>query len=72
MVVLGAHTARALFAYEDPIGKAVRIDSNFYVVVGQTAERDPSAAIGGSLSAQDYNLDVYMPLSTLPPGSATW
>ncbi len=35
------------------------------MVVGETAERDPSAAIGGSLAAQDYNLDVYMPLSTL-------
>jgi putative ABC transport system permease protein len=65
VVVLGAQTSRALFPFENPVGKSVRIDNDFYVVVGQTAERDPTAAIGGSLAAQDYNLDVYMPLSTL-------
>ena len=31
----------------------------------QTEERDPTAGIGGSLRSQDYNLDVYIPLSTL-------
>jgi putative ABC transport system permease protein len=65
MAVLGAETARALFPYENPIGKRIRIDNDFYVVVGQTASRDPTAAIGGSLDSQDYNLDVYIPLSTL-------
>ena len=65
IVVLGAQTARELFPLENPLGKSIRIDSEFYRVVGQTAERDPSAAIGGSLSAQDYNLDVYIPLATL-------
>jgi putative ABC transport system permease protein len=65
VAVLGAETARAVFAYENPIGKSIQIDSDFYVVVGQTRERDPTAAIGGSLDSQDYNLDVYIPLETL-------
>jgi putative ABC transport system permease protein len=65
VAVLGANTAQSLFAYENPVGKAIQIDSDFYVVVGQTAERDPTAAIGGSLDSQDYNLDVYIPLETL-------
>ena len=63
--VLGARTARDLFSYENPIGKTVMIESDFYVVVGQTQERDPTAAIGGAMESQDYNQDVYIPLDTL-------
>jgi putative ABC transport system permease protein len=65
VVVLGSDTAVKLFAYEDPIGKSIQIDRDFYLVVGLTDERDPTAAIGGSLDSQDYNNDVYMPLETL-------
>jgi putative ABC transport system permease protein len=57
-------TAESLFPYEDPIGKSIQIDSDFYVVVGRMSDRTPSAAIGGSLSAQDFNLDVYIPIET--------
>lgn len=63
--VLGAETAAALFPYENALGRAVQIDQDFYVVVGVTESRTPSAGIGGSLAAQDYNLDVYIPISTL-------
>jgi len=62
--VLAATTADKLFPLENPIGKSIQIDRDFYVVVGQTAQRDPTAAIGGSLDSQDYNLDVYIPLET--------
>jgi putative ABC transport system permease protein len=65
VAVLGYETARKLFPLDNPVGQSVRIDNDFYVVVGVMAERDPSAAIGGSLAAQDFNLDVYIPLSTL-------
>jgi len=63
--VLGATTAEKLFPLENPLGKSIQIDRDFYVVIGQTALRDPTAAIGGSLDSQDYNLDVYIPLQTL-------
>ena len=64
--VIADETAKQLFPYEDPIGQAIRVgDQDYYVVVGQTASRAPSAAIGGSLEGRDYNLDVYIPLSTL-------
>ena len=64
--VLGAKTAELLFPYEDPIGQLVRVgDSYNYTVVGIMAARAPSAGIGGSFSAQDYSLDVYIPLNTL-------
>lgn len=63
--VLGSETAQTLFGYEDPIGRSIQIDTDFYRVVGLTNERDPTAAIGGSLDSQDYNKDVYIPLETL-------
>jgi putative ABC transport system permease protein len=63
--VVAATTAERLFPYEDPVGRAIQINQDFYVVVGQTAARDPSAAIGGSFDSQDYNVDVYIPLETL-------
>ena len=63
--VLAADTARKLFPLDDPIDKAIQINTDFYRVVGITAERDPSAAIGGSLKSQDYNNDVYIPIETL-------
>ena len=53
-----------MFPYEDPVGKSIMIDGDFYVIVGCTAERTPSAAIGGSLAAQDFNLDIYIPITT--------
>jgi putative ABC transport system permease protein len=65
VAVIGSETARILFPYEDPIGEFIQIENEFYVIVGQTATKTPSAGIGGSLSAVDYNSDVYIPLSTL-------
>ncbi|MEX0613238.1 MAG: ABC transporter permease [Pirellulales bacterium] len=63
--VLAHETAGQLFPYEDPIGKTVQIEQDFYVIVGQTRSRTASGNIGGSFSGQDYNKDVYIPLDTL-------
>ena len=63
--VIADGLARTLFSYNDPIGQSVQIGTDFYVVVGQTRHRTPTSAIGGSMSGQDYNLDVYIPLETL-------
>ncbi len=63
--VLAEPAAEKLFGYSNPIGQSIQIDSDFYIVVGETERRDPTAAIGGSLDSQDYNMDVYIPLETL-------
>ena len=61
-----AQTLRACCSdTKNPVGKSIQIGNDFYRVVGETAERDPTAAIGGSLDSKDYNLDVYIPLETL-------
>jgi len=65
IIVLADGTAKTLFPYEDPIGKTVFIGSDVYIVIGQTKSRLASAAIGGSLESRDYNMDAYVPLTTL-------
>jgi len=62
--VLAAETATNLFPYEDPIGQSVKLGSDYYTVIGVTSTRASSAGIGGSLAAQDFNKDVYIPIST--------
>ena len=63
--VLASSVAKQLFPLESPIGRTVRIEFLPYVVVGVTKSRNPMAGIGGSLSAQDFNTDVYIPVTTL-------
>ena len=65
VVVLAAETARRLFPFENPIGRAIWVGSEFYTVIGQTKDRTASAAIGGSLDSRDYNMDAYIPIKTL-------
>ncbi len=64
VAVLAAGTADTLFKAEDPLGKAVKLNNKYYKIVGITRERTASAAIGGSLSGQDFNKDIYIPLET--------
>jgi putative ABC transport system permease protein len=63
--VLAAGTAERLFPFEDPLGSTVKVEADYYVVVGVTKYHAPSAGIGGSLDSQDYSHDVYIPISTL-------
>jgi putative ABC transport system permease protein len=63
--VLSAETADRLFLFEDPIGRAVKVDRDYYQVIGILKPRAPSAGIGGSLVAQDFSRDVYIPIETL-------
>jgi len=64
VAVLAHETAQVLFPFENPIGQSVRLGGDYYTVVGVTRERASTAGIGGSLAAQDYNRDVYIPLET--------
>ncbi len=63
--VLAAGTAEKLFPIEDPLGRSIRVENLYYVVVGIVKARDPSAGIGGSLYSQDFSSDVYIPLTDL-------
>ena len=65
IAVIAAGTADELFQYENPVGQSVKIGDKFYTIVGVTMPRQASAAIGGSMAGQDYNLDIYIPLETM-------
>src|SRR5713226_486054 len=65
VAVLGAETAEKLFPIKDPIGQSVCVDERyFFRVIGVTERKAPSAGIGSSLAAQDYNRDIYIPFAT--------
>ncbi len=65
--VLSAGVAEKLFGYKDPIGRTVHIDDDkdYYLVVGVLEEKSATAAVGGSLAAQDFSKDIYVPISTI-------
>jgi putative ABC transport system permease protein len=65
--VLAARVVERLFPYEDPIGRRIYLaeHTDYYTVVGILKHRNATAAIGGSLDAQDFSNDVYIPISTL-------
>jgi putative ABC transport system permease protein len=63
--VLAAEVATKLFPIGDAIGKEVMVDEEFFTVVGVLEPRAPTAGVGGSLAAEDFANDVYIPITTL-------
>jgi len=65
--VLAAEVAETLFPYEDPLGRRIYLPEpqDYYQIVGVLRPRQPTAAIGGSLAAQDFSQDIYIPITTL-------
>jgi len=65
VAVIGAEVAEKLFPFGDPVDQSIRLgESHYYRIVGVTRHKAPSAGVGSSLSAQDLNKDVYIPLTT--------
>ena len=62
--VLAHGAAKHLFPLKNPLGKSVIINELAFVVVGVMEPRTAMAGIGGSLAAQDFDRDVYVPLTT--------
>ena len=65
--VIAARLAEILFPSEDPLNKLLFLPEKkeFYKIVGVLKHRNATAAIGGSLAAQDFSLDVYIPITTM-------
>ncbi len=62
--VLGSNVAARLFPYSSPLDETILIDKTSYLVVGVVEERMPTGGSGGSLAAEDFNNDVYIPLGS--------
>ena len=65
--VIAANLANKLFPSEDPLNKQIYLQEKkeFYKIVGVLKHRNATAAIGGSLAAQDFSLDIYIPITTM-------
>ncbi|GIW82796.1 MAG: ABC transporter substrate-binding protein [Gemmatales bacterium] len=64
VAVLGHAVARHFFPFDDPIGKTIRIGEQLFKVIGVCRERLPVGSAGGSVAAEDFNKDFYIPLTT--------
>ncbi len=62
--VIAHEVAERLFRYDDPLRQAIRIGNQPYTIVGVMRPRGATSAIGGSLAAQDYSKDIYIPIDT--------
>ena len=62
---LSWESAERLFPTGNAVDQQIMIDDAFYTVVGVMKPRAPSAGIGGSLAAEDFSKDVYIPITTL-------
>ncbi|MCK4657611.1 MAG: ABC transporter permease, partial [candidate division Zixibacteria bacterium] len=62
--VLGAKAKRSLFAFDDPIGKKVRIGDLDFTVIGVMVDKYIGRGKVEGLQLKNFNEDVYIPLST--------
>ena len=62
--VLAHATAQALFPFRDPIGDTIVLGHDTYLIIGVTGERTDTTGAGTAATDQDYDRDVYIPLST--------
>jgi len=62
--VLGAVVATDLFPFEDPVGKSVKIEDQWFEVVGVMQNKSLFTETVGELASRDLNKDIYIPLTT--------
>ena len=62
--VLGAKAKRQLFAFENPIGRQVRIGDLDFSVIGVMADKYIGRGKVEGLELKNFNEDVYIPFST--------
>ena len=63
--VIGFELAEQLYPFGNPLGQTIRVGpSHYYRIIGVSSFKAPSAGTGSSLNAQEFNKDVYIPIST--------
>jgi putative ABC transport system permease protein len=62
--VLGAKAKRQLFAFENPIGKTVRIGDESFTVIGVMADKYIGRGKVEGLELRNFNEDIYIPYKT--------
>ena len=62
--VLGSDARIALFRFENPLGKSVKIDNQWFEVIGVMGRRTAPGKKVENLEIRNLNMDVYIPIST--------
>ncbi len=62
--VLGAVIASDLFPFEDAVGKDIKIEDQWFEVVGVMHNKSLFTETVGELASRDLNKDIYLPLTT--------
>ncbi|HJP30410.1 MAG TPA: ABC transporter permease [Candidatus Latescibacteria bacterium] len=64
--VLGADAKRSLFYFEEALGQQIKIQDQWYVVIGVLADKGAAGGkIGGVLEVRNTDEDIYVPIHTL-------
>jgi len=63
--VLGSAVAQTLFPVEDPLQRKVKLEDQWFEVIGVMETKALFTETVGELAARDLNNDIYIPLSTL-------
>ena len=72
--VIAGNLAKRLFPTGDPLNQQIYLPEkeDYFKIVGVLKHRNASAAVGGSLAAQDFSLDIYIPISTMQIRMSDW
>jgi len=62
--VMGANIGKELFGYENPVGQSVKLEDQWFEVVGVMETKALFTETVGELASRDLNNDIYIPLST--------
>lgn len=62
--VLGSEVTKSLFPVENPIGKKVKLEDQWFEVVGVMDPKSLFTETVGELASRNLNQDVYIPLSS--------
>jgi len=62
--VLGADVAKNLFPVENPLGKKIKIEDQWFEVIGTMGTKTLFTETIGELAARNLNQDIYIPLSS--------
>lgn len=62
--LIGSDVRAKFFAGEDPIGEKIKVGNVWLTVIGVLAEREMSTESIENLGIRNYNLDVFVPVTT--------
>lgn len=63
--IIGQSIKTKFFPTENPIGKNIKVGTNWLTIVGVLKERSVSKNSISKLGIRDFNMDVYVPLQTM-------